>query len=98
MPEAHAVGRIDGCHGIIAPTSIGIGLAPGAREQCSLTLAKVIRRITGQTTGIANAWEGGAVGGGIADRSVTRVIDGDAGHKAIQPVVAVGPALLLYRR
>lgn len=98
MPEAHPVGRIDGCHGIIAPASIGVGLAPGAREHCSLTLAKVIGRITGQTTGITNVWERGAAGCGIADGSVTRVIDGDARHKAIQTVVAVGPGLLLHSR
>ena len=98
MPEAHPIGRIDGCHGIIAPASIGVALAPGAGEHCSLTLAKVIRRITSQTTGITNVWEGGAAGCGIADGRVTCVIDGDAGHKAIQTVVAVGPSLLLHSR
>ena len=82
VPEAHAIGRIDSRHAIIAPAVEGVGLAPGAVKHYSFPLAKVIRRVGGKTPGITNAREHAAVGYRIAYCRVSIGIDRDAGHKA----------------
>jgi hypothetical protein len=82
VPEAHAIGRIDSRHAIIAPAVEGVSLAPGAVEHYSFPLAKVIRRVGGKTPGITNAREHRRTGYGVARGNVPSLIDGDAGHKA----------------
>src|SRR4029450_13242802 len=97
MPEGHAVRRIDGGHAIIAPASEAVRLATIAGKHCSFALAEIIYRVSGKASGITNAWVDGTAGYGIANGRVTRVIDGYARHKAIQPVIAVCEGLLLHR-
>ena len=45
-PEAHAIGRIDGGHTIIAPAPVGAGLAPRAAEHCSFPLPEITARVS----------------------------------------------------
>src|SRR5205807_9366665 len=82
VPEACAIGRIDGSHTIIAPAAVGIGLAPGAGEHCVFPLTEVVQRVAGKTPGITNAWENARAGYGIADGRVSILIHGYAGHEA----------------
>ena len=42
VPEAKAIGRIDGGHAVIAPAAVRVSLATGACEQGIFALAKVI--------------------------------------------------------
>ena len=96
-PEAHVIGGIDRGHAIIAPAAVGAGLAASAGEHCRFPLAKVTWRVTDEAPRITNPGERGRARRCIANGSITRVIDGDAGHKAIQTVIAIGPGLLLNR-
>ena len=82
MPEANVIGGIDGRHAVIAPAPAGGGLAPRAVEHRSFALAKIIRRVNGETSGITNAWEYAATRCGVADGRVSILIHGYRGHPA----------------
>jgi hypothetical protein len=96
-PEGHTVGRIDGGIAIIAPASVGAGLAASAGKHCSFPLAKVTWRVTDEASGITNAREHAGAGRCIANGRVAALIDGYAGHPAKQTVTAIGELLLLHR-
>ena len=57
MPEAQVIGWIDAGHAIIAPASVGVGLAPAAGKHYSFALAEVIWRVSDKTPGITNTRE-----------------------------------------
>ena len=98
VPEAKAIGGIDGSHAIIAPASTGVSLAAGAAKHCVFSLGEVTWRISDKTPGITNAWEHGWAGYGVANGRIAILIHSYAGHKAPETVVPVGPVLLLSRR
>ena len=81
MPEGHAIGIKCG-HAVIAPAPAGGGLTPRAVEHRSFALAKIIQRVTGETSGITNAREDGWAGRGIANGCVSILINGYARHPA----------------
>ena len=80
MPEVHAIGRIDGCIGIIAPAPEGMGLSAAAVGHDCFALPKVIRGIASQPPGVTNSGENAVARGGIANGRVSVLIDGYAGH------------------
>ena len=96
-PEAHAVGGIDVGIAIIAPASVGAGLAASAGKHCGFPLPKVTWRVTDEASGITNAREHAGAGRCIANGRVAALIDGYAGHPAKQTVTAIGELLLLHR-
>src|SRR4029077_641793 len=98
MPEGHAIGRIDVGISIIPPATPGVGLVTAAIKHCSFPLSEVARRVGETAAGITNSGEHAGTGYRIADGGVSVLIDGDAGHPPPQPVIAIGPGLLLHRR
>jgi hypothetical protein len=80
MPEGHAIARIDGSHGIIAPATPGVGLVACAILHYSFPLSEITWRVTGKTSGVTNSREYAGTGHRITDSSVAVVIHGDAGH------------------
>ena len=96
MPEGHTISVKRG-HGVVTPASGGAELRAAAICHYSFTLSEVTWWIGGKPSGITNASVYGWAGRGIADGSVSILINGYAGHPAPQPVVTVAPVLLLNR-
>src|SRR5215216_6598718 len=92
MPERHAI-SIKGGHAVIAPPAAS--LRAYAIGHYSFTLREVTWRVCGKTSRITNARKDAGTGHGIADGGVSILVDGYAGHKAPQAIVAVAPILLL---
>src|SRR6266540_1443562 len=82
MPEVHPIGRIDGRIGVIAPAPGGMGLGAAAVGHDRFTLAEVTRRIGFQSSSVTDAREDAGAGYGITNGRVTRIVHGNAGHKA----------------
>ena len=80
MPESHAIARIDGSHGIIAPATPRVGLVACAILHYSFPLSEITWRVIGKTPSVTNSGEYAGAGCGIADSRVAVVIHGDAGH------------------
>src|SRR6266540_1540149 len=98
MPEVHAIGGINGCIGVIAPAPRRMGLRAAAVGHDRFALAKVTRRIGFQASSVTEARKDAGAGYGITNGRITRVIDGNAGHKTPHPVAAFAPILLLPSR
>ena len=80
MPEGHAIARIDGSHGIIAPAAPRVGFVACAIFHYSFPLSEITWRVIGKTPSVTNSGEYAGAGCGIADSRVAVVIHGDAGH------------------
>src|SRR5262245_58892037 len=98
MPEGHAIGRIDGGVGVIAPATPNVWLIAAAIEHCSFPMSEVTWRVTDKASGITNSRERVGVGYRIAESRVAVVIHGDAGHPPPESVIVISPGLLLHRR
>src|SRR5262249_23125791 len=96
MPEVRAIGGIDFRPGIITPPGAA-SLRADSRKHDAFSLHKVVWRISAETSRVPNRREDCRARSGIAYDRVTCVIDGDAGHPAVQPIPAISPRLLLNR-
>ena len=97
MPEGHAIGWIDAGHGVVPPATSVVGLVAAAIEHCSFPLSEVTWRISFQTSSIPNSREHVGARYRVTDGRVAVYVYSDTWHPAPQPVVIIGPGLLLHR-
>src|ERR1051326_8485079 len=96
MPEVRLGGGINFCSCIISPAGAA-SLRTDSGEHSAFSLPKVVERISGEASGVANRREDCRTGSGVTYDSVAVFIGGYAGHPAPQTLPTLIPALLWHR-
>src|SRR4029450_3394861 len=93
VPVGAVVDRVDRHVAVVAPAAERVQLAAGAHEEGRLSLRQLARRITRQTSRVADLWMDSCRRSAEADRQVAAVVHGGASHPAPSRAPLVGPSL-----